>query len=53
MDEVENLLVHVHRREAKSKEYLLQKLSIAIQQGNVAAVLRTAERDREQDPFWD
>ena len=39
--------------EARSKEYLLQKLSIAIQRGNAAAVLGTAERDRERGPFWD
>ena len=38
--------------EPRSKQYLLQRLSIAIQWGNVAAVLGTA-RVGEQDPFWE
>ena len=32
--------------------YLLQRLYIAIQMGNAAAMLRTARRGRIQDPFW-
>ena len=52
---VSDLGQHLHQvtGEARSKEYLLQKLSIAIQWGNTAAVLGIAERDGERDPFWD
>ena len=55
LDFVSDLGQRLHQvtGEARSKEYLLQKLSIAIQRGNAAAVLGTAERDRERDPFWD
>ena len=55
LDFVSDLGQRLHQvtGEARSKEYLLQKLSIAIQRGNAAAVLGTAEKDRDQDPFWD
>ena len=55
MDFVSDLGQRLHQvtGEARSKEYLLQKLSIAFQRGNAAAVLGTAERDSERDPFWD
>ena len=55
LDFVSDLGQRLHQvtGEARSKEYLLQKLSIAIQRGNAAGVLGTAEKDRDQDPFWD
>ena len=31
----------------------LQRLSIAIQRGNAAAVLGTVGRSGERDPFWE
>ena len=44
--------LHQITGEPRSKQYLLQRLSIAIQRGNAAAVLGTA-RVGEQDPFWE
>ena len=36
--------------EERSREYLLQRIAIAVQRGNAAAVLGTA--GRQEDPFW-
>ena len=44
--------LHQITGEPRSKQYLLQRLSIAIQRGNAAAVLGTA-RVGERDPFWE
>ena len=38
--------------EPRSREYLLQCLSIAVQRGNTAAVLGTTEIN-QSDPMWD
>ena len=43
--------LHRATGEPRSREYLLQRLSIAIQRRNAAAVLGTARGGGEQDPF--
>ena len=43
--------LHRATGEPRSREYLLQRLSIAIQRRNAAAVLGTAREGGEQDPF--
>ena len=55
LDLVDDIGRRLHRMtgEPRSKEYLLQRLSIAIQRGNAAAVLGTAGRSGERDPFWE
>ena len=45
--------LHRATGEPRSREYLVQRLSIAIQRGNAAAVLGTARGGGEQDPFWE
>ena len=45
--------LHHATGEPRSKEYLLQRLSVAIQRGNAAAVLGTAGKNGEPDPFWE
>ena len=45
--------LHHATGEPRSKEYLLQRLSVAIQRGNAAAVLGTAGKNGELDPFWE
>ena len=42
--------LHQATGEERSKEYLLQRIAIAVQRGNAAAVLGTAWR--QEDPFW-
>ena len=37
--------------EERSKEYLLQRIAIAVQRGNAAAVLGIL--GRREDPFWE
>ena len=39
--------------EARSREHLLQRLSIAIHKGSVVAVHGMARRSGELNPFWE
>ena len=45
--------LHRAMGEPRSRDYLLQRLTIAIQRGNTVAVLGTARGGGERDPFWE
>ena len=55
LDLIDDIGRHFHQMmgEPRSKEYLLQRLSIAIQRGNAATVQGTAGRSGERDVFWE
>ena len=44
------IMICMQFKGGRSKEYLLQRIAIAVQRGNAAAVFRTA--GRQEDPFW-